>query len=90
MKPFRTKTNARIRGSDRKNLRAQIEKCYSNDENKESLSLIATNKDEINVLKIFTHKYVTVVDHYKLSVYRTSGNCTSAGMVLRSCVTTHF
>ena len=58
VKPFRTKTNVKIRGSDRKNLRSEIEKSFRPiaiaDE--ESLSSIATNKNEINVLKIYTHK----------------------------------
>jgi len=56
VKPFRTKTNVKIRGSDRKHLQSEIEKNFIADNKDQSFSSVATNKDEINVLKIFTHK----------------------------------
>ena len=55
VKPFRTKTNVKIRGSDRKHLRSEIEKKFAAG-GKDGPITVATNKDEINVLKIFTHK----------------------------------
>ena len=56
LKPFHTKTNVKIRGSDRKRLRAEVEKTFSSYDFKEPISLIISNKDEINVLKVFTNK----------------------------------
>ena len=56
VKPFRVKTNTRIRGSERKDLRSKIESTFQSYEFQESISSIISNKDEINVIKVFTQK----------------------------------
>lgn len=56
VKPFRVKTNTRIRGSERKELRSKIQSAFQSYEFEEPITSIISNKDDINVLKLFTHK----------------------------------
>ncbi|XP_046456251.1 eukaryotic translation initiation factor 2D-like [Daphnia pulex] len=53
-KPFRVKSNTPIKGSERKKLKAELQKCYPTI-TEEDLTLLIPNKEEMSVMKIETH-----------------------------------
>ncbi|XP_059351890.1 eukaryotic translation initiation factor 2D-like isoform X2 [Daphnia carinata] len=53
-KPFRVKSNTPIKGSERKKLKAELQKCYPTI-TEEDLALAIPNKEEMSVMKIETH-----------------------------------
>ncbi|KAK2851572.1 hypothetical protein Q5P01_007848 [Channa striata] len=54
-KPFRVKSNTVIKGSDRRKLKANISAAFPSLTSDE-LSELAPNKEELNIVKIYTHK----------------------------------
>ncbi|XP_006000441.1 eukaryotic translation initiation factor 2D isoform X2 [Latimeria chalumnae] len=70
VKPFRVKSNTSIKGSDRRKLKADIGASFPS-LSAEQLSELIPNKEELNVLKIYTHKgdAVTVYVTHKNPVF---------------------
>ncbi|XP_039258867.2 eukaryotic translation initiation factor 2D-like [Styela clava] len=56
VKPFRTKTNVAIKGSDRKRLRSDLAKLIGEGISSENLSELVPNKEEMTVMKLYSHK----------------------------------
>lgn len=61
-KPFRVKSNTPIKGSERKKLKAELQKCYPTI-TEEDLVLAIPNKEEMSVMKIETHGGEVVTAH---------------------------
>ncbi|KAM9342222.1 eukaryotic translation initiation factor 2D [Pholidichthys leucotaenia] len=54
-KPFRVKSNTAIKGSDRRKLKADISAAFSS-LSADEVSELIPNKEELNTVKIYTHK----------------------------------
>jgi len=61
-KPFRVKSNTPVKGSERKKIKAELQKWYPTI-SEEDLNLLFPNKEEMSVLKIETHSGEVVNAH---------------------------
>jgi len=61
-KPFRVKSNTPVKGSERKKIKAELQKCFPTI-TEEDTSLLFPNKEDMSVMKIETHSGEVISAH---------------------------